>query len=83
MWTSHSTAELYVLDSGTMEYWCTEDDCPAAICGGPHVMYVNSRGDERLCPPAVPAPPGYAEPPAGYVRLKDRARPEGLEPPFS
>lgn len=67
-----------------MEYWCTEDDCPAAICGGPHVLYVNRQGDECLCPPAMAPPPGYFVPVTGYVRLKDRqVRQEGLEPPSS
>lgn len=25
--------------------WCTVDDCPAAICGGPHVSHVCANGD--------------------------------------
>lgn len=72
VWTRRSSAELNALDSGTVEYWCAEDDCPAAICGGPHVLYVNSQGDECLCAQAVTPPPGFIVPAAGYVRLKDR-----------
>lgn len=52
--------------------WCAEDNCPAAICGGPHTLYVDARGNEALVPAGVEPPAGFTLPPDGYVRITDR-----------
>jgi hypothetical protein len=46
-----------------MADWCVPDGCPAQICGGPHIRWVNDTGDECLAPAGIAAPPGFRLPP--------------------
>lgn len=58
--------------------WCNPDGCPAAICGGPHVVWVNDAGDELTTRTGEdPILPGYHLP---GERTRGDSNPQHMAP---
>lgn len=65
-------------DDGDVTCWCKVDDCPAAICNGPHVSHTCPNGDlvtQRYDDP-TPCPfCGHPAPLAGSSQQAGEGRP--------